>query len=910
MQGDLDKRMTTATPASSGRKFLVPEIIQTSSMDCGPAALSALLNGLGVQASYGRLREACQTEVDGTSIDTLEDVAGQLGLSAEQQLIPVDHLLLDAAQNLPAIVVVRHPTGMPHFVVCWRLHGDIVQIMDPASGRQWQRSSRFLREVFVHSQVVPISMLRSWLGSAGFRRPLIIRLTQLAVGKADIDRLLAAAKAARSWKALAQLDAAVRMATALVAAGAVSKGGEATRFIETLAQKSDAAEIPEAYWSAMPLRSDPPQPSDAKHAVLRGAVVVSVHGRQAENQSQLLKRMSALPSDLRAALSEPPVQPMRTLLGFLPKTQLGIIVLSGLAAIIVALLQVELDVLFRSTLHILGYIKPPAQRIIAPIVGALFLLGMFGLILVNQWNTTRIGRYLEIRLRAALAAKLPTINDHYFRSRPISDMTERAHSLSRVRQLPQLVVDGMRTLAMTTLTALALLWLVPRERLIVMALLITTLGLPFLIQPLFLGLDLRVRTYAGTLIRSYLDALIGLSPTRTHGAERALARDQEELLTNWVRVRLDWLRVQVASQGVQILLGYSFIVLLISRYLGHGGDAAGLLLLFYWASALPSNAGEFAGTLQQYPDLRNVTLRLIEPLNAPSETPEELASVVTIHDSKTVAITLESVSVVLSGRPVLQDISIDIPAGTHVAVVGISGAGKSTLVGLLLGFHRAAAGRVLIDKQPVSDEHLVQLRQSVAWVDPDIRLWNRSLFDNLHYAQASDRANALSDAIAVADLSRVMGRLPSGLATLLGEGGRLVSGGEGQRVRLARTLLQAPPRLVLLDEPFRGLDRTQRQELLDRARKNWEKTTLVYVSHDIATTLSFPQVLIIEDGRLVESGEPVALSTRPDSRYSALLRAEKTVRHDLWASKEWHRVAMVDGQLVSSKERDSGQDEP
>ena len=883
----------------------MPEIIQTSSMDCGPAALSALLNGLGVQASYGRLREACQTEVDGTSIDTLEDIAGQLGLDAEQLLIPVDHLLLDGAQNLPAIVVVRHPSGMPHFVVCWRRHGDIVQIMDPASGRQWQRSARFLQDVFIHSQVVPASTLRGWLNGAGFRKPLMTRMAQLAMAQADIDRLLAAAKAEKGWQRFAQLDAAVRMAAALVAAGAVAKGGEATRFIETLGLKSDAAEIPESYWAARPLRSNPPQPSDAKHAVLRGAVLVSIRGRQREDPSQLEKRVLALPSDLRAALSEPPVRPMRTLLGFLPKAQLVLIALSGIAAIVAALLQVELDVLFRSTLHLLWYIKPPAQRIAAPLLGSLFLIGMFALILVNQWNTTRIGRYLEIRLRAALAAKLPTLNDHYFHSRPISDMTERAHSLSRVRQLPQLVVDGLRTLAMTTLTALALFWLVPGERLIVLALLIVTLGLPFVMQPLFLGLDLRVRTYAGTLIRSYLDALIGLAPTRTHGAERALARDQEELLTNWVRVRLDWLRAQVSAQGVQVLIGYGFIVWLIVRYLGHGGDAAGLLLLFYWAMALPGNAGDFAGTLQQYPDLRNVTLRLIEPLNAPSEGPEDLSSVVTLHEGKTVAITLEQVSVVLSGRPVLQDVSIEIPAGEHVAVVGISGAGKSTLIGLLLGFHRAAGGRVLIDKQPVTDDELVRLRQSVAWVDPDIRLWNRSLFDNLHYGQTADRANALSDAVEIADLSRVMGRLPAGLATPLGEGGRLVSGGEGQRVRLARTLMQAPPRLVLLDEPFRGLDRTQRQELLDRARKKWEKTTLLYVSHDISTTLNFPRVLIIENGSLVEAGDPVVLSGRAESRYAALLRAEKTVRHDLWASKEWQRVAMVDGQLVSGRERDS-----
>jgi ATP-binding cassette subfamily B protein len=116
--------------------------------------------------------------------------------------------------------------------------------------------------------------------------------------------------------------------------------------------------------------------------------------------------------------------------------------------------------------------------------------------------------------------------------------------------------------------------------------------------------------------------------------------------------------------------------------------------------------------------------------------------------------------------------------------------------------------------------------------------------------------------------------------------------------------MQTAPRLVLLDEPYRGLDRTQRQELLDRARKRWAQLTLLYVSHDIATTLSFPQVLVIENGQLVESGEPLALSRNPQSRYAALLQAERTVRHDLWSSKDWQRLAMVDGQLVAKRDSD------
>src|SRR5262245_6182880 len=103
------KRIMATTPR---RHLFVPEVIQTSAMDCGPASLKALFEGVGIPVSYGRLREACQTDVDGTSIDTLEEIAVQLGLDAEQVMVPVDHLLCAEAQSLPAIVVVQLPNGV------------------------------------------------------------------------------------------------------------------------------------------------------------------------------------------------------------------------------------------------------------------------------------------------------------------------------------------------------------------------------------------------------------------------------------------------------------------------------------------------------------------------------------------------------------------------------------------------------------------------------------------------------------------------------------------------------------------------------------------------------------------------------------------------------------------------------
>jgi ABC-type transport system involved in cytochrome bd biosynthesis fused ATPase/permease subunit len=150
--------------------------------------------------------------------------------------------------------------------------------------------------------------------------------------------------------------------------------------------------------------------------------------------------------------------------------------------------------------------------------------------------------------------------------------------------------------------------------------------------------------------------------------------------------------------------------------------------------------------------------------------------------------------------------------------------------------------------------------------------------------------------IEAADLRRLLEKLPDGLQTRLGEGGALVSGGEGQRVRLGRAMLRPGARLVILDEPFRGLDRERRRELLRRARAWWCDATLLCITHDVGETLDFERVLVVEDGRIVEDGAPRELAARP-SRYHDLLEAEEAVRTGLWASAEWRRLWLEGGRL-------------
>ena len=114
--------------------------------------------------SYGRLREACQTEVDGTSIETLEELASGLGAPVEQVLLPKDSVLLEEAQALPAIAVLCLPNGSAHFAVVWSVAFGVAQVMDPAHGRRWLSREKLLEELYEHVMTVPAHEWRDWAG--------------------------------------------------------------------------------------------------------------------------------------------------------------------------------------------------------------------------------------------------------------------------------------------------------------------------------------------------------------------------------------------------------------------------------------------------------------------------------------------------------------------------------------------------------------------------------------------------------------------------------------------------------------------------------------------------------------------------------------------------------------------------
>ena len=243
--------------------------------------------------------------------------------------------------------------------------------------------------------------------------------------------------------------------------------------------------------------------------------------------------------------------------------------------------------------------------------------------------------------------------------------------------------------------------------------------------------------------------------------------------------------------------------------------------------------------------------RVAEILNRPAEENlTEGARPATLHGH----ILFENVSFSYDeDAPAVSDISLEAKPGETIALIGPTGAGKSTLLHLLARFYDPDSGRILLDGQPLSDLSKEWLRDHMGYVTQESFLFNASLRDNLLLARPDATDAEIRDALSAANAMEFVKNLPDGLETLAGERGTRFSGGERQRLSIARALLRNPP-ILLLDEATSALDnRTERlvQQALERLR---ERRTCFVIAHRLSTIESADRILVLQDGKLVESG--------------------------------------------------------
>jgi subfamily B ATP-binding cassette protein MsbA len=513
---------------------------------------------------------------------------------------------------------------------------------------------------------------------------------------------------------------------------------------------------------------------------------------------------------------------------------------------------------------------------LAPLV----IVGVIGLRAVSQflggYLTESVGQRITADLRADLAGKVLELPQAYVDRHPSTVLVSRV--LTDVNLVKSGLVDGLSNLVRDGLTLLALVvvafyqdWLLA---------LIAFILFPLGVWPV-LSSSKKVRRHSRkgqtrlAQLAAYLqEALVGSRVVKIFGMQAyELERFQTEN-RSVLHSALRTTRAKLVNQPLMELigaLGFSAVLIYGGEAVIDGSRTAGSFFAFltslYLCYAPFKGLAKANATLQQGLSAAEELFAILDtpadPVDPPQPTP--LAGFQRGLEAR-------GVCFAYGDDPVIDQLDLELPCGSTVALVGPSGGGKSTIIDLFCRFYEPQAGTITLDGVDLRQLALADLRSLISVVDQNTVLFNDTVASNIAYGHASASPEAIEAAARAANAHDFISELPQGYATLIGENGTLLSGGQRQRIAIARALIKNAP-ILFLDEATSALDSASEQvvqEALDRLMQN--RTTLV-VAHRLSTVVNADRICVIEAGRLVESGRHAELLAR-GGRYASLFSTQ------------------------------------
>lgn len=483
----------------------------------------------------------------------------------------------------------------------------------------------------------------------------------------------------------------------------------------------------------------------------------------------------------------------------------------------------------------------------------------------SEVSSTALAIRVKSDLRQRLFEKILRLGPAYTRSERTGELVNAA--IQGVELLDSYFSQYLPQLFIAALVPLSILIVVfPRDLLSGLVLFLTAPLIPVfmvLIGNTAEKLTKRQWDTLGLLSAHFLDSLQGLTTLKDLGRSREHVNSISEASNRFRDRTLSVLRVTFLSALVLELvstLSTAVVAVELGLRLLYGH------LVFQQAFFLLLLAPEFYLPLRMlglrfHAGISGATAarRIFEILDAPisgDDSPrvrDQDPELISLTPASTIA--FEHLSYTYPGEtvPALQDISLEIQAGEHVAMVGLSGAGKSTIAGLLLRFIQPGSGQITMNREPLAEIPLESWRSLVSWVPQDPYLFHDSIGANLRLAMPEASDEQLSVTIQAAHLEEFIKSLPQGYGTVIGEEGARLSSGQSQRLALARAFLKNAP-ILILDEPTSSLDPEQETLVESALHDLMHGRTVITIAHRLNTIFNADRIFVLEQGRLVEAG--------------------------------------------------------
>ena len=528
-----------------------------------------------------------------------------------------------------------------------------------------------------------------------------------------------------------------------------------------------------------------------------------------------------------------------------------------------ALLGLAPALVFRALIDYLGGTDPAFEHVAALVAAGVAAAVAGGLVgLLQAYLEERISQGIIFDLREQVFDRLLHQSVGFYTSHRAGEVMSRiGNDVNDIENVVADTVFGVVRSAIVTATTLALMFAFDWRLTLVALVLLPAVALPMR------RAGRRVYEARGATQRklaemtAYLQEVLGISGAllvKAFGSERA-ARGRFRGLNDELRHREIYASMigrrfstqmsvlQAVAPALLILAGGWLVV--------QGQTSVGTVFVF--ATVLTQRFGMAAGALgeTQVNLVGSLALfrRIFTVLDHPADVTER-------PDARglpdpTGAITIEAVTFAYPGqrRPALEDLSVGIAPGQLVALVGPSGAGKTTLTTLIPRFYDPVAGRILIDGHDVRELTLESLRAHIGIVFQDTFLFHGSVRDNLLYARPDATEQEMVAAARAAHLHEFVAALPDGYDTIVGERGHRLSGGEKQRVAIARVVLK-DPRILLLDEATSNLDSVSEQLIQAALQPLFVGRTSIVIAHRLSTVLAADVIVVLDRGRMVEQG--------------------------------------------------------